>query len=55
MHTKQSLSYSDARKIVESRIPTIGTSYAVITLINSNKKTYSTIETQTDFPAEKSF
>ena len=50
--TKQNISYFEARKIVEARTPTVGTSYAAITILNSNKKTYRTIETQTESPTE---
>ena len=49
VRTKQNISYSEARKIVESRTPTVGTSYAAATQ-NLNKKTYRTVETQTDLP-----
>ena len=52
MHTKQNISYTEARKIVKSRTPTIGNSYAGITVLNTSKKTYYTIETQTEFPLE---
>ena len=52
VRTKQNISYLEAKKIVESRTPTIGTSYAAITTLNANKKTYRTIETQTEFSIE---
>ena len=52
IRTKQNISYPEARKIVESRTPTVGTSYAAITVLNANKKTYRTIETQTESPIE---
>ena len=43
----------EARKIIiESRKPTVGTSYAAITVLNANKKTYCTIATQTESPIE---
>ena len=50
VRTKQNISYREARKIVESRTPIVGTSYAAKTTLNLNKKTFRTIETQTDFP-----
>ena len=50
VHTKQTISYSEARKIVESRI--WEHRMQPITVLNSNKKTYHTIETQTEFPVE---
>ena len=52
VRTKQNLSYPEARKIVESRTPIVGTSYAAKTVLNLNKKTYRTIETQTELPAQ---
>ena len=54
MRTKQNISYPEARKIVESRTPTVGTSYAAITVPNTIKKTYRTIETQTESSIEDS-
>ena len=44
VRNKQNISYPEARKIVESRTPTVGTSYVAITLLNANKKTYCSIE-----------
>ena len=52
VHTKQNIWYPEARKIVESRTPTVGTLYAAITVLKTNKKTYRTIETQTKFSIE---
>ena len=39
-------------KIVESRAPTVGTPYAAITVLYSNKKTYCSIEIQIEFPVQ---
>ena len=52
VRTKQNISYREARKIVESRTPIVGTTYAAKTLLNLSKKTYRTIETQTEIPAQ---
>ena len=52
VRTKQNISYHEARKIVESRTPIVGTSYATKTALNLNKKTFRTIETQTEFPEQ---
>ena len=49
--TKQNISYPEAREIVEYRSPTVGISYAAVAAQKSNKKSYRTIEIQTDFPA----
>ena len=48
--TKQNIPYLEARKIVESRTPIVGTSYATATAQSSNRKTYGTTKTQTDLP-----
>ena len=50
VRTKQNIAYPEARKIVESRTPIVGTFYAASTAQSSNRKTYRTIETQTDLP-----
>ena len=55
VRTKQNISYLEAKKIVDSRTPIAGTSYAAKTIVNLNKKTYHTIETQTEFPAQRTF
>ena len=52
MCTKHNIPYSEAKKIVKSRTPIIGTSYAAATLQYSNRKTYRTAETQTDLPTK---
>ena len=41
VHTKQNFSYSEARKIIESRTPIVGTSYAAKTTLILCKKTLS--------------
>ena len=52
MQTKQNISCTEARKIVESRSPIVRTSFAAKTVLNLNKKTYHTIGTQTETPAQ---
>ena len=47
--TQQNVSCTETRKIVNSRSPTVGISYAAVAEQNSNKKTYQTVETRTDF------
>ena len=52
MRTKQNISYPEARKMVENRTPIVGKSYAAKTTFNLNRKTFCTIETQTEFPEQ---
>ena len=47
IRTKQNLSYPEARKIVESRTPTVGITYAAVTA-NQKRKKYQSIGTQTE-------
>ena len=49
VRTQQNISYTEARKIVDNRSPTVGISYAAATERNLNKKIYKSIETRTDF------
>ena len=49
VRTKQGISYPEARKIVESRTPIAGISYAAIAS-KTNQKSYKSIATQTDNP-----
>ena len=48
MCTKLNIPYPEVRKIVKSRSPVVGTSYAAATAQTSYRKTYRTIKTQTD-------
>ena len=47
VRTKQNVSYPEARKIVESRTPIVGISYATIAS-KTNQKSYKSIAVQTD-------
>ena len=51
VHQTKNICNPEARKIVESRSPTLGISYAAVAAQKFNNKSYRTIETRTDFPA----
>lgn len=52
MHRMQNMSYPETRKIVKSRAPTAGVSYAA-TVSKTAQKMYQTIAAQTEYPIER--